>query len=64
MPVKSKAQYRRLARMVVSREISEETFAEWTEGVDFNSLPEVASESKTSGTTRKPRRTRKPRKTK
>lgn len=53
MPIKSKAQRRKFAQLLVEGKISPETFEEWNRGAGKAELPERLHPKKTSGPSRK-----------
>lgn len=53
MPIKSKAQRRKFAQLLVEGKISPETFEEWNRGAGKAELPERLHPKKTSGQSRK-----------
>jgi hypothetical protein len=53
MPIKSKAQRRKFAELLVKGEISPETFEEWNRGAGRAALPERLHPKKAVKTTRK-----------
>jgi hypothetical protein len=46
MPFSSKAQWRKFGELLEQGKISQETFDEWSHGVDYDSLPERVSPNK------------------
>ena len=58
MPIKSKAQRRKFAQLLVEGKISPETFEEWNRGAGKAELPErLHPKKKTSGQSRKKKAT-------
>ena len=53
MPIKSKAQRRKFAELLVKGEITPETFEEWNRGAGDKALPERLHPKKTAKTGRK-----------
>jgi hypothetical protein len=56
MPIKSKAQRRKFAELLVKGEISPETFEEWNRGAGSAELPERLHSKKAAKPKRKPGR--------
>ena len=60
MPIKSKAQRRKFAQLLVEGEITPETFEEWNRGAGSAELPErLHPKKKTSGRSRRRKTTKK-----
>lgn len=57
MPIKSKAQRRKFAQLLVEGEISPETFEEWNRGAGSAELPERLHPKKKAGRARKKKAT-------
>ena len=60
MPIKSKAQRRKFAELLVKGEISPETFEEWNRGAGSAELPERLHPKKAAKSKRKSKSTRAP----
>ena len=58
MEIKSKAQFKKMQRMKIQREITHEQFIEAKEGLDLDSLPEYVEEKPKA----KPKKKRRPKK--
>ena len=53
MPIKSKAQRRKFAQLLVEGKITPETFEEWNRGAGYRELPERVKKSKKKKAKRK-----------
>jgi hypothetical protein len=60
VPIKSKAQRRKFAQLLVEGKISPETFEEWNRGAGSKKLPERLHPKKAGKTKRKPKAKRAP----
>lgn len=60
MPIKSKAQRRKFAELMVEGKITPETFEEWNRGAGSKELPERVKPKSRKATKRKPKTTAKP----
>ena len=58
MPIKSKAQRRKFAQLLVEGKITPETFEEWNRGAGSRDLPERVTKKKRPGKKRKTSRKR------